>query len=76
MKKTIALIVAVSTLGLSGCCTAPHATKWEYKQLVPDVGSSRVSEDALNKLGDEGWSVVGVGNDIGISVYILKRAKK
>jgi hypothetical protein len=76
MKNTIALIVAASTLGLSGCCTAHHVTKWEYKQIEPSKGTSRVSEDALNKLGDEGWSVVGVGNDNGISVYILKRAKK
>ena len=76
MKKTIALIVAASTLGLSGCCTAHHVSKWEYKQLPPDRGSSRVSDDALNKLGEEGWSVVGVGNDNGVSIYILKRAKK
>ena len=76
MKKAITLIVAASTLWLSGCCTTHHVSKWEYKQLLPDRGSTRATDDALNKLGEEGWSVVGVGNDNGVSIYILKRAKK
>ncbi len=71
MRKVIAIILAASVLGLAGCCLTHRVAKWEYKQVAP-----RVTDDTLNKLGDEGWSVVGVGTDNGISFYVLKRAKK
>jgi PBP1b-binding outer membrane lipoprotein LpoB len=71
MKKSIVLIIAASTLVLAGCCTTHRAARWEYKQLAP-----RVTDETLNKLAEEGWSVVAVGTDNGSSFYILKRAKK
>ncbi len=70
MKKDIALMIAASALLFAGCCTT-HVTKWEYKQLY-----TQVSDDSLNKLGDEGWSVVACGTSQTGNFYVLKRAKK
>jgi protein involved in sex pheromone biosynthesis len=71
MKKTVALIFAVSMLFLAGCCTTHQATKWEYKQQA-----GRLSDENLNKLADEGWIVVCYGNDTLGNFYILKRHKQ
>ena len=67
----VAFMLIVTTSG------TPRA--WEYK-LVSSV--SIVIPADVNKLGDEGWEVVGFtyaknpggGNDY--SYYVLKRAKK
>ena len=72
MKKHIALGLVASTLFLAGCCTTPHVTKWEYKQ----VGAQKTDE-ALNQLADQGWSVVCVGaNSNGGDFYVLRRPKQ
>jgi len=70
MKKTIAVILAASTLFLTGCCTAHHerASKWEY-QKVWDFKT-------VQKLSAEGWTLDGFHSfdpgDTG-TYYILKR---
>ena len=73
MKKSTALIFAASTLLLAGCCTTHHVTKWEYKQLMMGM----VTDETLNQLGDQGWSVVGYGSpSAGNGFYIMKRPKQ
>ena len=74
MKKYLALAFASGALLLAGCSTTSHLTKWEYKQLH----SSPVTDETLNKLGDEGWSVVGYSSapGAGSGFYILKRPKQ
>ena len=75
MKKNIALIFAASTLFLAGCCTTPHQVKWEYKEV--EFPSGTTSEDQLNQLGDQGWSVVAATvSTRGVPLYVLKRAKQ
>ena len=72
MKKSIALLLAASTLVLVGCCTTHQATKWEYKTVVD------MSDAFLNRLGAEGWSVVGFQKNadlINVTV-LLKRPKQ
>jgi hypothetical protein len=70
MKKTIAPIIAATTLLLTGCSTTPqHAgAKWEY-QKVWDFPT-------VQKMGTEGWTLVGFHSfdpgDNG-TYYILKR---
>jgi hypothetical protein len=70
MKKHIALGLVASTLFLAGCCTAHQAKHWEYMQV------RGVQSDAnLNKLADEGWSVVAfTARDTG-EFYVLRRDK-
>jgi hypothetical protein len=35
--------------------------KWEYKQIVRDLGSEQpLSEAELNELGDAGWELTGI----------------
>jgi hypothetical protein len=68
MQKHITLVLAATTLFLAGCCTTHHIAKWEYKQL----SSSMVTDETLNQLGDQGWSVVAYGSGF----YILKRPKQ
>ncbi len=71
MKKSIALMIAASALFLAGCCTTPRTARWEYKVVEAPSG-----EDELNRLGDQGWSVVGATTSTrGVPVYVLKRAK-
>ena len=70
MKTSIALIFAVSTLFLAGCCTThhEHASKWEY-QKVWDF-------KMVQKLSAEGWTLDGFHSfdpgDTG-TYYILRR---
>ena len=71
MKKTIALIFAASTLFLAGCCTMHHTTKWEYMQRT-----GQLSDADINKLADEGWSIVSTSIGPGGAVlYVLKHPK-
>ena len=65
MKKNIALIFAVSTLFLAGCCTTHNATKWEYKvaQAPSSLGHTyqeirELQQTFLNDLGKEGWVLI------------------
>jgi hypothetical protein len=72
MKATIVLIFAASTLLLAGCCTTHQATHWEYMTLHGEQ-----SVTSLNKLSDQGWSVVGfTGDASGQLDYLLKRPKQ
>jgi hypothetical protein len=87
MKKTIALIFAVSTLFLAGCTTASHASKWEYKSVRqsvlvqtlevaqrPDFADLRRQRDEtlLNDLGKDGW--IYIKNNDGL--FYFKRPVK
>jgi uncharacterized protein YceK len=71
MKKSIVLAFAVSTVLLAGCCTAHHTENWEYKQVMVQP-----SDAALNKLADEGWSLVCCSYDGHGGRYVLKRPKQ
>jgi hypothetical protein len=82
MRKSIALIFVASILFLAGCCTTHHITQWEYKSLTLQAYqlSPPNLSPALDDLGKDGWSVVGVTQD-GTGDYaslhfILKRAKQ
>ena len=73
MKKSIALIIAASTLFLAGCCTAHHATTWEY-QTVIDIGQ-------VNELANQGWTLAGFssrgnGSMRAELVYVMKHPKQ
>ena len=68
MKRSIALILAVSTLLLAGCSTTRNGTHWEYKLI-----DGKQTEASLNQLADDGWSVVGLNSYGG---YLLKRPKR
>ena len=68
MKKSIALVFAVGTLFVAGCCATHPVTKWEYKQI-----QGGQTEESLNKLADDGWTIVGLSTYGG---YLLKRAKR
>lgn len=70
MKKHIALGLVASTLFLAGCCTAHQAKHWEYMQV-----RGLQSDANLNKLADEGWSVVAFTETDTGQRYILRRAK-
>jgi starvation-inducible outer membrane lipoprotein len=75
MKKLLALASVASALFLAGCCTTPRQVKWEYKEI--ELPSGTASESQLNKLGDQGWSVVAATvSTRGIPLYVLKRAKQ
>jgi hypothetical protein len=65
MRKSIAVIIAASSLLLAGCCTTPHATRWEYKvaELVYGAGTSPQEwhdrqQTLLTDLGKDGWELV------------------
>ena len=84
MKKSIALIFAASTLFLAGCCTTPHATKWEYKVAqvphLPVDNNTPSPQDwrertqrFLNDLGKDGWVLVSASEG---RVFYFKRPIK
>jgi len=80
MKKSIALIFAVSTLFLAGCCTSHNATKWEYKvtQDPSHLGHTpqeirELQQAFLNDLGKEGWVLI---NENEAGTFYLKRRVK
>lgn len=76
MKTCIAVTLAVSTLYLSGCCTMPHATKWEYKVASPGGLELRYPEGTqqfLNRYGKEGWVLVSQSDG---RVFYFKRPLK
>lgn len=88
MRKSIALVFAVSTLFLAGCCTTPErgSSAWEYKTVVlpndavplQPAGRGWASDDAaLNAMLKDGWVVAGYGVDhINSQWFLLKRHKR
>lgn len=47
---------------------------WEYKQLIIDADTDQTpTEDELNKLGAEGWELVGVYTDPPHITFTFKR---
>ena len=56
MKKAIALIFTASILILAGCCTTPHATRWEYKVTVAPPSPSTESLSSTNTTSLSDWS--------------------
>ena len=41
---------------------APAVPKWEYKIVMLDADNAQ-AEKEINKLGDEGWELVGTASD-------------
>jgi hypothetical protein len=88
MKRTIALIFAVSALFMTGCCTIHEraTTKWEYKTVVipndavpldPTSSGWSSNDAALNAMLKDGWVVAGYGIDhVNSQWFLLKRHKQ
>ncbi len=67
MKRPLLLIAACGFL-LAGCCTAHHATKWEYRQ------ANSLAE--VNELAEQGWTVVSFAIPRSYNYeYLLRRPK-
>ena len=82
MKKTIALIFAVSTLFLAGCCTTHNATNWEYKVAHAPSYAGHTSQEIreiqqtfLNDLGKEGWVLIYENQEQGDTFYFKRPVK-
>ena len=94
MTKTKTRLVAIAAIVLFGVAgwtgygqrqpppppQRAQQTRWEYKVLyVPGVRS--MSEEAMNKLGAQGWELVtyqainNEGGTIGAGNYFFKRAR-
>lgn len=51
-----------------------EALAWEYKQLARDLEEEGLpDEEALNRLGAEGWELAAVVTHGGAAAYIFKR---
>jgi hypothetical protein len=51
-------------------------TVWQYKLLTRNLAKEEVpSEEELNKIGNEGWELVGVFNDTPFVYFYFKRLK-
>ena len=79
MRRIISGLALVLVAGflLSGCSSR---TKWEYKTV--SMGGATAHEATLNRLGDDGWELVGYtfapARDAGhsdFSYYVFKRVK-
>jgi hypothetical protein len=69
MKKFLMLLIAAFSLMVAGCRTTDHAAKWEYRT------TDNLAE--VNKLADQGWTVVNFAIPGGGPYqYLLKRAKR
>jgi hypothetical protein len=49
------------------------ATKWEYKHLTRAVDAAALDEAELNRLGSDGWELVGVLDDGRAAHFYFKR---
>jgi len=71
MKKSIALTFAATTLFLAGCCTSHHAVSYDHA-VYRDL-----SDADLNKLGHQGWRVVGFTKDetqgLGHTTFVMEK---
>jgi uncharacterized protein YcfL len=71
--------VLLSSLLLAGCASTP--TAWEYKSLQMFVHSTPDLDQELNKLAEDGWSVITSSTSQGegsspYAVVLLKRPKQ
>jgi len=76
MKRNLKhmFIVAASGLLVGGCCTARHATQWEYKVTeAPSSVNPKLYEAQINDLSKDGW--VFVEKDAA-GLLFFKREKK
>jgi len=49
---------------------------WQYKQLVRNLSKENAPADEdLNKLGKEGWELVGIMQDSPLAYFYFKRMK-
>ncbi len=49
---------------------------WEYKVLTRNLSKEDApAEDELNRLGKDGWELVGIVNDSSLAYLYLKRTK-
>ena len=81
-RRSVLVLIAVSSMLLAGCCSVHHAGRWEYKVThVPGAPAETLNtsgpsleerEKYLNSLGNDGWILVS--EDLG--VFYLKRPKK
>jgi hypothetical protein len=75
-KINIKSLVLGAVLGAAvvfsvGAGTGLLRQKWEYRQVT-----TQQSDENLNKLGDEGWTVVCTGTSRIGAFYVLKREKQ
>jgi hypothetical protein len=50
------------------------ALKWEYKQIIRNVESEKLLDEAeLNTLGEEGWELTGIAQHPPTTYYYFKR---
>ena len=73
MKKTVLGLLAATAIsfGMSGCCTPPRASAWEYRDYKPS------GIESLNGVGKTGWIVVSAyyNPDDQAVHYLLKRLR-
>lgn len=51
-------------------------TVWEYKQITRNLSKDKIpTEEELNRLGKDGWELVGILNDSGFAYLYFKRVK-
>ena len=49
---------------------------WEYKEIMRNLAKEKaLTEDELNKLGEEGWELAGILNDSMLAFFYFKRQK-
>ncbi len=77
MKNWKLITTTVATLTLAGCCTTPHAKRWEYKVVGGSVQDTL--ERNINNAAAEGWQVVSAskyGGDGNAAFVVIRRPKK
>jgi hypothetical protein len=51
-------------------------TIWEYKQVTRNLSTDTLpTEEELNRLGKDGWELVGILNNSGFAYLYFKRVK-
>ncbi|MDT5061945.1 MAG: hypothetical protein QOH63_2404 [Acidobacteriota bacterium] len=79
----IAAVILLGVVGWTGFGQKPQRaalTAWEYK-VVYVPGARNLSEDAMNRMGAQGWELItfqainNEGGTIGAGNYFFKRAR-
>ncbi len=72
LANIIVLSLVASATLITGCCTTPTPTAWEYRDEFLSKGES------LNSLAKDGWIVVSAYYDTEnkSAHYVVKRLKK